>query len=110
MDSCATPQKFDEMEDYLRRAKEMNKNNGLQGYLVVFQRVTSDGQIEVCKEVCTFPSFSHIAAIYDHPEKGISVLDTKYMGVGKTALKELAHRAVADITEDIAKHGNRTGT
>lgn len=103
---CA-PQKFDEMEDYLRRAKDFNKNNGLHSYLVVFQRVSFDGKIEIVKETYSAPSFSHVAAMYDHPETGIAVLDVKYMGVGKVSLKPLIQKPVADVLE--AKHGTKDG-
>lgn len=95
------------MEDYLRRAGEMNKNNGLQGYLVVFQKVDGEGKVEICKETCVFPSFSHIAAMFDHPERGVSILDVKYMGVGRVALKGLAQLPLADLSE--LQHGTKKG-
>ena len=104
---CSAPQKFDEMEDYLRRAKDFNKNNGLHSYLVVFQKATFDGKIEIVKEIYSAPSFSHVAAMYDIPEQGIAVLDCKYMGVGKVSLKPLVQKPVADMLE--VKHGLKVG-
>jgi len=101
------PQKFDEMEDYIRRAKDFNKNHGLHSYLVVFQRAGFDGKIEIVKEVYSAPSFSHVAAMYDHPEEGVGVLDVKYMGVGKVSLKPLVQKPIADMLE--TKHGLRDG-
>jgi len=101
------PQKFDEMEDYLRRAKDFNKNHGLHSYLVVYQRAQLDGKVEIVKEIYSAPSFSHVAAMYDHPEEGIGVLDVKYMGVGKVSLKPLIQRPIADMLE--TKHGSRDG-
>jgi hypothetical protein len=97
-----------DIEDYIRLAKEMNNSNGLQGYLVVLQRVNVDGRVEICKEACVFPSFSHIAAFYDRPQDGIAVLDVKYVGVGKCALKGLVQKPMCDLTEE--KHGDYTGT
>jgi len=101
------PQKFDEMADYLRRAKDFNKNHGLHSYLVVFQRAQLDGKVEIVKEIYSAPSFSHVAAMYDHPEEGIGVLDVKYMGVGKVSLKPLVQKPIADMLE--TKHGSRDG-
>ena len=98
---------FDEMEDYMRRAKDFNKNGGLHSYLVVLQKAQLDGKIEIVKEVYVAPSFSHIAAMYDHPEEGVGVLDVKYMGVGKVSLKPLITKPVADMME--TKHGSRDG-
>ena len=101
------PQKFDDMEDYLRRAKDFNKNHGLHSYLVVYQRAQLDGKVEIVKEIYSAPSFSHVAAMYDHPEEGIGVLDVKYMGVGKVSLKPLIQKPIADMLE--TKHGSRDG-
>lgn len=100
-------QKFDEMEAYLCLAKDFNKNNGLHSYLVVFQKATTDGKIEIVKEVYSAPSFSHVAAMYDHPELGFAVLDCKYMGVGKVSLKPLITKPVAEMSE--RRHGMKDG-
>jgi hypothetical protein len=107
MNGTSAKSSFDDMEDYLRRAKEFNKNNGLQGYLVVFQKVDGEGKIEICKETCVFPSFSHIAAMFDNPENGVSILDVKYMGVGRVALKALVQKPVSDLNE--LQHGITKG-
>jgi len=100
-------EKFDEMNDYLNRAKIFNKNGGLHAYLVVLQKAQLDGKIEIVKEVYSAPSFSHVAAMYDHPEEGVGILDVKYMGVGKVSLKPLITKPVADMME--TKHGSMDG-
>jgi hypothetical protein len=74
---------------------------------VVLQRAQLDGKVELVKDVYSAPSFSHVAAMYDHPEEGVGILDVKYMGVGKVSLKPLITKPVADMME--TKHGSRDG-
>ena len=96
-----------DIADYVRLATEMNANGGLHGFLVVYQKVDIEGKVEICKEVLVVPSFSHIAALLDCPERGMSVLDVKYVGVGKTAFLPLAQKPM--LTKE-TEHGNKRGT
>jgi len=94
-----------DIADYVRLATEMNANGGLHGFLVVYQKVDIEGKVEICKEVLVVPSFSHIAAMLDCPEHGRSVLDVKYVGVGKVALVGLSQRPM--LMKDESTHGDK---
>lgn len=106
MSTCSTKQQGLDIEDYVRLSKEMNESNGLQGYLVVYQKADVEGRIEICKEVLVVPSFSHVAALLDKPENGVAILDVKYVGVGKAMFLGLAQKPVLSKESE---HGNTRG-
>jgi len=82
------------------KARELSRNGGLRSYLVVLRRVTHDGKMTVQTMCFTAPSFSHVAAKYDHPENGVEIMKQEFLAMGEVSVMPLAWKSqLAEIVD-----------
>jgi hypothetical protein len=72
------------------KARELSNNGGLRSYLVVLRQFTTDGKMSVRSLCFTAPSWSHIAAKYDHPEDGVEIMKQEFLAMGEVSVLPLA--------------------
>lgn len=76
------------------KARELGKNGGLKAYMVVLREVKIDAKGDpqfAVRTLCfTAPSWSHVAAKYDHPEKGVDILKQEFLAPGEVSVLPLA--------------------
>jgi len=82
------------------KARELSNNGGLRAYLVVLRRVTADGKYAVQSLCFTAPSWSHVAAKYDHPEDGVEIMKQEFLSMGEVSVLPLAWKGeMAELTD-----------
>lgn len=86
------------------KARELSKNGGLRSYLVVLRemKVDAKGELQMAvRSLCfTAPSWSHVAAKYDHPEDGVEIMKQEFLSMGEVSVLPLAWKgSMAEITD-----------
>ncbi len=86
------------------KARELSNNGGLRAYLVVLRVVKVDAKGEpqfTVRSLCfTAPSWSHVAAKYDHPEDGVEIMKQEFLAMGEVSVLPLAWKgAMAELTD-----------
>jgi hypothetical protein len=97
--SCGTA-----LTDMEIKARELSNNGGLRAYLVVLREIVAgkDGKPEMkVRSMCfTAPSWSHVAAKYDHPENGVEIMKQEFLAMGEVSVIPLAWKGMmAEITD-----------
>jgi len=76
------------------KARELSNNGGLRAYLVVLRIMKADAKGELqmsVRSLCfTAPSWSHVAAKYDHPEDGVEIMKQEFLSMGEVSVLPLA--------------------
>lgn len=86
------------------KARELSNNGGLRAYLVVLRtvKVNEKGEpIYTVRSLCfTAPSWSHVAAKYDHPEDGVEIMKQEFLAMGEVSVLPLAWKGeMAELTD-----------
>lgn len=98
-----TPQQGIQKTDYEIKAEFLSKNGGLRAYRVVLREMNMKGEEVVRTVVFTAPSWSHVAARYDHPEEGVEVMHQEFLAMGEVVLYPLTQRAtLGELAEDLS--------
>jgi hypothetical protein len=74
------------------KARGLSNNGGLRCYLVILKQVTQDGKMVVRTMCFTAPSWSHVAAKYDHPEDGVEIIKQEFLAMGEVSVLPLAYK------------------
>jgi hypothetical protein len=89
------------------KARELSNNGGLRAYLVVLRIMKADAKGELqmsVRSLCfTAPSWSHVAAKYDHPEDGVEIMKQEFLSMGEVSVLPLAWKGA--MTELIDLEG-----
>lgn len=87
------------------KARELSKNGGLRSYLVVLREMRANPKGELVatvRSMCfTAPSFSHVAAKYDHPEDGVEIMKQEFLAMGEVSVLPLAYKGVMSELLDL---------
>jgi len=82
------------------KAREFSNNGGLRAYLVVLRQINLKGEMSVRSLCFTAPSWSHVAAKYDHPEDGVEIMKQEFLAMGEVSVLPLAWKGeMAELTD-----------
>jgi len=86
------------------KARELSNNGGLRAYLVVLRTIKADAKGEpqmTVRSLCfTAPTWSHVAAKYDHPEDGVEIMKQEFLAMGEVSVLPLAWKGeMAELTD-----------
>lgn len=88
------------------KARELSKNGGLRSYLVVLREMKTNPKGELVatvRSMCfTAPSFSHVAAKYDHPEDGVEIMKQEFLAMGEVSVLPLAYKGMMSELLDLS--------